>query len=517
MRWGWGILLSCGPWAWAGDATAAEFVTRAGDGFVACGQPFRFVGFNLRGICHYGRGDILPYSYASDVAANLDYAVSAGARVIRLFAACDAITPQQTGDRLGAVLDACEARGLYALIALTDVYTTGFSPKGDGPYYTVQGSGGLVLLNHAFYAGGYTVNYLPQAVYLADRFKNHKAVFAWQLGNELRDVSSGSTFVSFCQNVTAALRSADPNHMVSAGLIGRRQSNVTFSQALQIYAGLDFVGTHNYNGSDFDDDGDVAGQLGLPYVVDEAGFAQTAGPARAAATDADVAKWLARGVDGYMQWGLMASSYDNGDGDRMFGVDPVFHAADFLLYRDLYAGWAAALAPPGGLSVSPTELSPACSYRTSPPDDVLTVRYGGGGSAAFTVSESVNWLSVSPQDGSAGCAATPVVIRYDTRLMMPGTYQAAVHLDGAAAGTATVQITLTITGMPGDMDDDGDIDMEDFGLFQTCLTGRGLEQPAPECQRAKYDQDEDVDQGDVAKFIGCLSGPNRPAIVNCLK
>jgi len=59
---------------------------------------------------------------------------------------------------------------------------------------------------------------------------------------------------------------------------------------------------------------------------------------------------------------------------------------------------------------------------------------------------------------------------------------------------------------PMDFDFDNDVDMSDFGRFQTCLTGPDIAQQDPACQSAKLDEDADVDQEDFALFQQCLSG-----------
>ncbi len=58
----------------------------------------------------------------------------------------------------------------------------------------------------------------------------------------------------------------------------------------------------------------------------------------------------------------------------------------------------------------------------------------------------------------------------------------------------------------GDMDRDGDVDLEDFGHLQVCLTGAGIAQNDPLCQGVRLDADNDVDRDDVAMFRKCLSG-----------
>jgi len=68
---------------------------------------------------------------------------------------------------------------------------------------------------------------------------------------------------------------------------------------------------------------------------------------------------------------------------------------------------------------------------------------------------------------------------------------------------------------PGDMDADDDVDQEDFGLFQACLTGASVPQEAPACAKALLDHDGDVDETDTAIFLGCMSGADVPADVYC--
>ena len=498
-------------------AAGQAYVTANGSSFQVCNQTLRFMGFNLRGICHYGRGDALPYSHTSDIETNLDYCVAAKATVIRVFCAYHGIDSVETGDRLQTILDACQDRGMWAIVALTDMYYTGLHPQGDDAYYTDYGS--YTMLNHSFFAGGYTVNYLPQAVYLADRFKDHPALFAWQVGNEIRDLSSGSTFLSFCQDMTAQIWAVDPNHMLSAGVIGSGHIGPGISAA-DLYAHFDFVNSHNYNGGGVDDSG-IANQLNKPYLIDEAGFdSRFYGPDRTPEADDDIDQWINdRGAEGYMNWGLMASSDDNGDGDWYFGVDWVLgdHEEDFDAYRDLFNTWGTSFETPPALAVEPTSIEQTIAHGHDADDDTFTVRNTGSGSFTFDVTESIDWLWVSPAGGSADCFGTPVIIHYDSASLVPGAHvgQIKVTADGIGNSPQYVEVTLTVEGTPGDFDGDGDVDQEDFGQFQACLSGPGLEQDDPACEPALLDPDVDVDQDDFAIFEGCISGPNVPADPSC--
>lgn len=96
-------------------------------------------------------------------------------------------------------------------------------------------------------------------------------------------------------------------------------------------------------------------------------------------------------------------------------------------------------------------------------------------------------------------------------------------------------VALTVTGFGGsntltrtnyiqvkvyarcDVDHDSDVDMDDFGRFQACFSGYGIEQIDPACQWAKLDADTDVDRDDLLIFQSCMGGAGVPADVNCGK
>jgi len=73
----------------------------------------------------------------------------------------------------------------------------------------------------------------------------------------------------------------------------------------------------------------------------------------------------------------------------------------------------------------------------------------------------------------------------------------------------------TMVPKPGDLDEDGDVDQDDFGLLQGCLTGQGIRQTAASCWFADFDMDSDVDQHDWGAFSRCMSGADVPSDPNC--
>jgi hypothetical protein len=74
--------------------------------------------------------------------------------------------------------------------------------------------------------------------------------------------------------------------------------------------------------------------------------------------------------------------------------------------------------------------------------------------------------------------------------------------------------SFTTGSIAGDFDEDNDVDQEDFGKFQVCLSGSCIAYPAG-CADADLDADADVDQHDWELFQRCMSGANVPADPNC--
>jgi len=61
-----------------------------------------------------------------------------------------------------------------------------------------------------------------------------------------------------------------------------------------------------------------------------------------------------------------------------------------------------------------------------------------------------------------------------------------------------------------DLDQDGDVDLNDFATFQLCFNGASRPPAAPGCAKADFEPDGDVDLNDFATFQLCFNGASRP-------
>ncbi len=68
--------------------------------------------------------------------------------------------------------------------------------------------------------------------------------------------------------------------------------------------------------------------------------------------------------------------------------------------------------------------------------------------------------------------------------------------------------------VPGDFDQDCDVDLDDLEQFEFCASGPGIPHYGG-CDTGDFDIDSDVDQADFAAFQRCLSGEDIPANLSC--
>lgn len=548
--------------AGAARAQPPELVTAIDTEFVRDGRAWRFLGVNIRGLVHYGGGDgALPYTTLEHIDENLAGASAMGCRVVRVFAANRNIPHPVAVARLGYALDKARQYGLKLIIALTDFYPTPFHPQGDDGYYTVN-PWGWTVLNHAWFAGGYQDHYLPYVTLAVSTHRDHPAVFSWQLGNELADQLSADTHDAFVHALAAHIKSLDPHHLVSIGMLSLAHvPGYTEQRGAALFAdpNLDFLTVHSYNGETRALDFAVRSAVLKPIIVSEAGCSAAVAGDRVAFMDARVADFVyAQGARGFMHWGYQAQAYDIGDGDNIFGFDRYAHP-DYAALFALYQGHAAVLnacadpvtppAPPPGRNVArqatawsaDTVYGPAYSGAQAY-DGLLTTKW------TSTAATTSHWLAL---DLGADRAVTGCIVRlaseggewsrynwthfvlqtgpglagpWTTAWDVANPLQLGRTISGwtVPAAARCIRVYVDACGIdnyarlpelevyavrPGDSDEDGDIDLRDAARFQVCFTGSGAAPPGPACAWAHFDPDGDVDPDDFAGFEAALAGP----------
>jgi hypothetical protein len=415
--------------ATGGYGQPTDLVTTHGRHFKYAGQTFRFVGVNIRGLCHYGTPS-LPYANSSHVTQNLDAVQAMGGKVVRIFAANRLYSNADNITRLTNVLNLMEARGLKAIVCLTDYYFgTDFHPQGDDAYY----SGGL--LTPAWFNGGYLTNYKPWVGAVVNALKNHNAVFAWQIGNELTAYTPPGTtsayIVPFTQDIAAYIKSIDPWHMVSTGYLSAwhiLQADTAAARALYQDPNIDFFSYHTYNGDDDLRSWTVHAGVEKPFVVDEFGW--NTGPSRTASLLADLNKWYdTRLAAGVMQWGFQAQATDIGDGDNAVGMDPYAHG-DYAALYNIYQTRAAALTPQPLPSIAPpqgTNAALGAAWQTS---TNFSGAHAGDKALDGVVSPASKWTSANaapPQWLAVDLGAVRNINGYVVRMAADATEDA--HYD----------------------------------------------------------------------------------------
>lgn len=173
--------------------------------------------------------------------------------------------------------------------------------------------------------------------------------------------------------------------------------------------------------------------------------------------------------------------------------------------------------PDAPIVVDPTSLTHTVFMGTAPADDTFTVASGGAETLDYTIETDAPWIDVQPASGSSSGEADPITVGYHLAGLAPGRHVSVIRIlsDDAYNSPQMVTIELTIETARADFDRDGDVDQEDFGHLQACLTGSGVLQDNPACADARVDGDNDVDQTDVMLFLGCMSGANLPPDPSC--
>ncbi len=101
---------------------------------------------------------------------------------------------------------------------------------------------------------------------------------------------------------------------------------------------------------------------------------------------------------------------------------------------------------PPAIGASPTSLSFAATQGGgNPATQTLNISNTGGGSLTWSISENIDWLTLSPPTGTGNGVVTATAT---TGSRTAGTYNADITLNAIGAFPVTVPITLTVTTSP---------------------------------------------------------------------
>jgi hypothetical protein len=172
----------------------------------------------------------------------------------------------------------------------------------------------------------------------------------------------------------------------------------------------------------------------------------------------------------------------------------------------VWGGWTFMLQP-----IKPADPTPGMGGY-EPPVGTLLSWSNGGGAASYDV-----YLGTTPAPGESEFKGNQPATTFDPGALAPDTtYYWRIDARGTGGGVTrgdVWQFTTSNGLILGDFNIDGDVDQEDFGHLQACLTAN-LVMAADACLDADLDTDGDVDPMDYALFAACFSGP-RPARPGC--
>lgn len=319
----------------------ADFVQRRGRDFWLHGQPFRFMGLNLRGLAHYGRrsSDPLHHSHLGHRDSQLRHARDLGARVVRFFVADKDASPQEIEERMRQLVDLVKHNfpEIYLIPIFTNLYNDVpfFVPGDEGFFVNHEG---MDLLNRDFFAGGYRQNYLPLVEQIIMAFRDEPQIFAWEIGNELKldrgdkgnpNDPNPQLFIRFNLEVAAAIKRLDPHHLVTTGMKSTHHAwlhTPALQDALYTSPNIDFITIHSYKGGNdigdqrVYDDAPLAIRLHKPFLVEETGIDKRFFGDRIPHYRGHMQEWFDLGAGGYLPWGFN-HDHQIGDGDHFVGFD----------------------------------------------------------------------------------------------------------------------------------------------------------------------------------------------------
>lgn len=152
--------------------------------------------------------------------------------------------------------------------------------------------------------------------------------------------------------------------------------------------------------------------------------------------------------------------------------------------------------------------------------DVFTVTNVGNDTLNYNISDNVSWLSVTPSSGSSAGEPDPITINYSPESLAIGHYDATITVSSGNAANSPQLIAIGLDVIkspyaPFDFNRDGYVNQVDYSVLAGCMTGPNLGPPDPGCENADVDGDDDIDLDDFGKFQICMTAGSIPADPDC--
>jgi hypothetical protein len=389
-------------------APLSAFVTRTGAQLMLDHQPFRAVGMNIynansNGWCNFAMDGTLVDDALTSI-GNGQTAIRAW-----FFQQLATTNGQRDWTAFDRTLAAAKAHHVKVIATLVDqwgpcgVTRPNVEDFKDTTWYTQR-------YKEPDPIG--TVSYRDWAQEIAARYKNDPTVLAWQLVNEPEvqpyagagcedEAASAAILQDFAADVSGAIRSVDPNHLISLGTIGSGQCGAQSTDyvAVMNIPTLDLCEFHDYNPADAmpgDQWNGLATRieecnaLHKPLLVGEIGIK----PSDVGGTLADRARAIAgkfcaqfsAGVAGALVWnwdshGSLANSFEVGPGDPVLALfapwsDPRHGCAPPTAPRNMIAAAGDGSASISWIAPASDGGAPVTGYRITASPGGATVSTG---------------------------------------------------------------------------------------------------------------------------------------------
>jgi mannan endo-1,4-beta-mannosidase len=318
------------------SASPTGFVRTQGTSLTLNGAPYRFTGFsiynaNSRWNCWY------PLGFNDSALSDTLTSIGSGQEVFRAWfytglAGTPTVRDWAAFDHTLAV---AKAHGMKVIASLS-------GEGGDCKDYPVD-----VHKYEAWYAGAYAQpeadgeSYLDWVREVVARYKDDPTILAWQMMGEAEDPvdstgacssTANQTLKSWADTTAGVIKSIDPNHLVTVGVIGSGQCGASGTAFQNLHAGsnIDLCTREDYGSPTVPMPGDQwngmqvrideCHALGKAIFVSETGIART-DPNRASEWSAKFSAQFSAGVVGELIWDWSNSSIS--DGFEVLPGDPV--------------------------------------------------------------------------------------------------------------------------------------------------------------------------------------------------